>query len=87
VVDVLSAGNDLLEVQLATTFSSEFAHDQKSNEVGSSAENPVQALAKRRTKPKPVHTVLIPFVKAIVPVVDIVEQRIEITPPPGLMEI
>ncbi|WAL62554.1 ribosome maturation factor RimM [Thermocoleostomius sinensis] len=32
-------------------------------------------------------TVLIPFVKAIVPVVDLVQKRIEITPPPGLIEL
>jgi 16S rRNA processing protein RimM len=31
-------------------------------------------------------TVLIPFVKAIVPVVDLAQRRIEITPPPGLIE-
>jgi 16S rRNA processing protein RimM len=34
-------------------------------------------------KPKPI---LIPFVKAIVPIVNLQEQRIEITPPPGLIE-
>jgi 16S rRNA processing protein RimM len=31
-------------------------------------------------------TVLIPFVMAIVPVVDLQQKRIEITPPPGLIE-
>jgi 16S rRNA processing protein RimM len=31
--------------------------------------------------------VMIPFVKAIVPVVDISERRIEILPPPGLLEL
>ncbi len=31
--------------------------------------------------------VLIPFVKAIVPVVDLQRRRIEITPPPGLVEL
>lgn len=31
--------------------------------------------------------VLIPFVKAIVPVVDLEQKRIEITPPPGLIEL
>ncbi|GAB4374616.1 MAG: ribosome maturation factor RimM [Elainellaceae cyanobacterium] len=31
-------------------------------------------------------TVLVPFVKAIVPVVDLEQKRIEITPPPGLLE-
>jgi 16S rRNA processing protein RimM len=30
--------------------------------------------------------VLIPFVEAIVPIVDLVQRRIEITPPPGLIE-
>jgi 16S rRNA processing protein RimM len=51
VTDVISAGNDLLEVE-------------RSN--GSK--------------------VLIPFVEAIVPVVDLNQRRIEITPPAGLVE-
>lgn len=53
--DVISAGNDLLEVKLE--------HPQKSS------------------------TVLIPFVKAIVPVVDLSQRRIEIAPPPGLLDL
>jgi 16S rRNA processing protein RimM len=52
VVDVIAAGNDLLEVQRDAT-------EKK---------------------------VLIPFVKAIVPVVDLERNRIEITPPAGLIE-
>jgi 16S rRNA processing protein RimM len=97
VVDVLSAGNDLLEVQLASAHASEVADEQEPNEMGSSvekvdsiaksADKPVQSLSKRQTKPKAAPTVLIPFVKAIVPVVDIAQQRIEITPPAGLIEI
>ncbi|UIE37029.1 ribosome maturation factor RimM [Leptodesmis sichuanensis A121] len=59
VINVLSAGNDLLEVQRNL--------DQTSDRVS--------------TK-----TVLIPFVKAIVPVVDLSQHRIEITPPAGLIE-
>jgi 16S rRNA processing protein RimM len=55
VVDVIPAGNDLLEVEL------------------------------QATKGK-VTRVLIPFVKAIVPVVDLEQRRIEITPPPGLLD-
>lgn len=54
VVDVIPAGNDLLEVKL---------HQQENK------------------------TVLIPFVKAIAPVVDLPAHRIEITPPPGLLEL
>jgi len=55
VTDVMTAGNDLLEVQLDV------------------AENPTK--------------VLIPFVKAIVPVVDLARQRIEIQPPDGLLDL
>jgi 16S rRNA processing protein RimM len=56
VVDVIPAGNDLLEVQLIN------------NDKGQK-------------------TVLIPFVKEIAPVVDLQARRVEITPPPGLLEI
>ncbi|MBH8552631.1 ribosome maturation factor RimM [Nostocaceae cyanobacterium CENA357] len=59
VVDVIPAGNDLLEVELHPSF----AHDKKQK------------------------TVLIPFVMAIAPVVDLRNGRIEITPPPGLLEL
>ncbi|MGB3203938.1 MAG: ribosome maturation factor RimM [Crinalium sp.] len=38
-------------------------------------------------KQKPAKNILIPFVKEIVPVVDIVQKRIEINPPPGLLTI
>ncbi len=59
VVDVIPAGNDLLEVKL---------HQDKQ-------EQKVQK------------TVLIPFVKAIVPIVDLETSRIEITPPEGLLDL
>lgn len=59
VTNVISAGNDLLEVQ----------------------RNPDPASDAAAVK-----TVLIPFVKAIVPVVDLSQKRIEITPPAGLIE-
>ncbi|MUL36594.1 ribosome maturation factor RimM [Gloeocapsopsis dulcis] len=58
VVDVIAAGNDLLQVRL---------HQE-------------QNVEKTRT-------VLVPFVKEIVPIVDLQARRVEITPPPGLMEI
>ncbi|MBD2384939.1 ribosome maturation factor RimM [Cylindrospermum sp. FACHB-282] len=59
VADIIPAGNDLLEVKLDPSFTSD-------------------------SKEK---TVLIPFVMAIAPVVDLQNRRIEITPPPGLLEI
>ncbi|MDX2239646.1 MAG: ribosome maturation factor RimM [Leptolyngbyaceae cyanobacterium bins.302] len=57
VVDIISAGNDLLEVKY---------HQQE--------------------QPPTPKTVLIPFVKEIVPIVDLHQRRIEITPPLGLIE-
>jgi 16S rRNA processing protein RimM len=48
------------------------------------------AIAKKLNKPlssKTATNVLIPFVKEIVPLVDIKHQRLEINPPPGLLEI
>ncbi len=58
VVDVIAAGNDLLEVQ------------------------PVAEIGKPQAK-----NLLIPFVKAIAPVVDLENGRIEIIPPSGLLEL
>lgn len=82
VVDVFSAGHDLLEVKL----------HQSPAPVAIESENPEGKAkkGKKRNKQKaakPPQTVLIPFVKAIAPVVDIENGRIEITPPPGLLEI
>ncbi|MEH2075772.1 MAG: ribosome maturation factor RimM [Nostoc sp.] len=66
VVDIIPAGNDLLEVK----FHPSFATDKG-----------------QMTNDKKQKTVLIPFVEAIAPVVDLKSNRIEITPPPGLLEI
>lgn len=77
VVDVFSAGNDLLEVKI--------------NQPQQLISSPDVALptGKKRKQPKTPKqkTVLIPFVKAIAPVVDLEAGRIEIMPPPGLLEI
>jgi 16S rRNA processing protein RimM len=82
VVDVIPAGNDLLEVQL---------HQQPAPaEVKPEAPTPTRTSKirkpKRQTAKKPA-TILIPFVKAIAPIVDLQNGRIEITPPAGLLEV
>ncbi|MEH2286259.1 ribosome maturation factor RimM [Nostoc sp.] len=59
VIDIIPAGNDLLEVKLHPSF----------------------------TTDKKQKTVLIPFVEAIAPMVDLQSGRIEIRPPLGLLEI
>ena len=66
VVDIIAAGNDLLEVQLHQPSDGDLENDSQIK------------------SPK---TVVIPFVKAIAPVVDLQARRIEITPPTGLLEI
>lgn len=43
--------------------------------------------ARRQNKKKKPKTLLIPFVEEIVPTVDVASGRIEITPPPGLIEL
>lgn len=82
VTNLFTAGNDLLEVRL----------EQQPVQT----EKPIRDLSQisRRTKrkqfrPKPNKpvTILIPFVKEIVPIVDLETGRIEINPPTGLLEI
>ncbi|MBE9216811.1 ribosome maturation factor RimM [Plectonema cf. radiosum LEGE 06105] len=66
VVDLINAGNDLLEVRL---------ENKETRGQGDEEKIPNSK------------TVLIPFVREIVPVVDLLNNRIEITPPTGLLEI
>jgi 16S rRNA processing protein RimM len=76
VVSIIPAGNDLLEVKCLEPESEISDSETKAIELG-----PDQP---KSPNPKTV-TVLIPFVKAIVPVVDLTRKRIEITPPSGLV--
>lgn len=82
VVDVIPAGNDLLEVEL---------HKQpepvpeKAEAAPPNRKSKIRK-AKRQVEKKPA-TILIPFVKAIAPIVNLQQGRIEITPPAGLLEI
>ncbi len=87
VVDIIPAGNDLLEVKLnhpqpAISPTTDQSNDLSVTQVTKAGKK--RKLRQKLSKPK---TVLIPFVKAIVPVVDLEAGRIEITPPPGLLEI
>jgi 16S rRNA processing protein RimM len=82
VVDLYSAGNDLLEIRL---------HKQPENTVKSAKDlSQISRLSKRkkyRPKPNKPLTIFIPFVKEIVPIVDLANQRLEISPPDGLIDI
>ena len=82
VVDMYSAGNDLLEIKL---------HQQPATQAKSERDLSQISRRSKRKKYKPKSskavTVFVPFVKEIVPVVDLRERRIEITPPDGLIDI
>ncbi|MFM7717261.1 MAG: PRC-barrel domain-containing protein, partial [Microcystis sp.] len=73
--DIFFSGNDILEVEL-------FAQKHPS-EIDQELIN----TKKNKSKPAKPTTILIPFVKEIVPLVDLKAARIEISPPPGLLEI
>ena len=91
VVDVISAGNDLLQVALnPSAVSSEASLEPAEEQNESGAETSLRrggrkkrkSSRKKATQP----TVLVPFVKEIVPIVDLPNHRLEMNPPPGLLE-
>ncbi|MFK8183296.1 MAG: ribosome maturation factor RimM [Phormidesmis sp.] len=98
VSDVFTTGHDMLEVVLANQ--GEASQSALSGEAPTAAEpesmhsslrtKGVQKLkrqAKKKKKKKAPKTLLIPFVEEMVPVVDIEAGKIEITPPPGLLDL
>ncbi|RMG14332.1 MAG: ribosome maturation factor RimM [Cyanobacteria bacterium J055] len=79
VVDVLTAGHDLLQVKLDPAVA-----------TSSPAESPPEPPPKRpKKKPKAPTSdlVLIPFVRAIVPEIDLEAGRLEVALPPGLLDL
>lgn len=82
VIDLYSAGNDLLEIQL-----------HKQPKVENKIEKDLSQISRRskrkktKTKSPQPKTIFVPFVKEIVPIVDIPNNKIEISPPDGLINI
>lgn len=72
VTDLYWAGHDLLEVKLHQPI----VQTQKPKKK-----------QKYQKPPKSIDKVMIPFVKAIVPVINLEARRIEVDPPPGLLEV
>ncbi|MGB3557986.1 MAG: ribosome maturation factor RimM [Geitlerinemataceae cyanobacterium] len=86
VIDVLTAGNDLLQVQLDPAVAAARLHEESQPATSASS----TAKKRRQKKPKPPSTsdiVLIPFVRDIVPEVNLDSQRLEVSLPPGLMDL
>jgi 16S rRNA processing protein RimM len=84
VIDIIPAGNDLLEVKLLNP--KEEANPEESDTSPKPAPNRKSKIKKPRRKTNRPKTILIPFVQEIVPVVDLDKGRIEINPPEGLIE-
>ena len=86
VCDVFTAGNDILEVKLHK----QPELDENEIEVDVSQISRVskqkKIKRKRNKKKKPV-TILIPFVKEIVPIIDLKQKIIKIDPPRGLINL
>ena len=83
VVDVFYAGNDLLKVQLHKQPESQENQEIRENDLLKiSRKSKRRKFKKNNIQPR---TILIPFVKEIVPVVDIAHKKIEIMPPDGLL--
>jgi 16S rRNA processing protein RimM len=91
VSDIIPAGNDLLEVETNLTSPETVAAElekPKQPETPTAKADPRNTRPPRKTRVKqPKSTkILIPFVEEIVPIVDLEQGRIEIVPPPGLLE-
>jgi 16S rRNA processing protein RimM len=94
VVDVLTAGNDLLAIELFAEQPVSHLSPSSSTEIDplSTASSRRQRHQEHRAAPNPRDTLkspppkLVPFVHAIVPRVNLTEGWVEITPPPGLLD-
>ena len=90
VIDLYSAGNDLLEIELhqqpETTTKGDRAAEAKPHRDLSQISRRSKRKKYRPKTNKPL-TVLVPFVREIVPTVDIANHRLELSPPDGLINI
>lgn len=75
------------QASASTTSDTTSADKTKSSSIRNKAARKLKLKARRKNKKKSPKTLLIPFVEEIVPTVDIDSGRIEITPPPGLIDL
>ena len=91
VSDIIPAGNDLLEIETNLTPPETVVAElekPKQPETLKAKADPRNTRPPRKTRVKQAKStkILIPFVEEIVPIVDLEQGRIEILPPPGLLE-
>lgn len=93
--NIFTTGHDLLEVTLADSkqplaepvIPAEPTQNFPDPSLRAKAAQKLRRKEKRQQKKKKPKTLLVPFVEEIVPVVDIAAGHIEITPPPGLIDL
>ncbi|WP_348231398.1 ribosome maturation factor RimM [Funiculus sociatus] len=84
VVNAIAAGNTLLEVKRHEPAVPSVEETEKPSKGEITRTSKIKKI---RSKPPQPINLLIPFVKEIVPVVDLQAGRIEITPPQGLLDV
>ncbi|PZO17363.1 MAG: ribosome maturation factor RimM [Leptolyngbya foveolarum] len=95
ITNIFTTGHDLLEVTLENqeavaleqNKSSEKQIEEEHDSMRAKAVQKLRRQKRKNQKKKAPKTLLIPFVESIVPIVDIAAGRIEITPPPGLIDL
>lgn len=101
ITDVFTTGHDLLEVTLKEQLTAENKLEENSAiaskieesletnaaSIRAKAAGKLRRKAKKARKKKKPKTLLIPFVEDIVPTVNVAQGFIEITPPPGLIDL
>ena len=86
VISIIFAGNDLLEVEKISTDTPTISKVVEDN-LGQKSRKSRRIRHQKKTQSPKSKNILIPFVKAIVPIVNFEQSIIEINPPEGLIDL
>ncbi|MCL2927552.1 MAG: ribosome maturation factor RimM [Trichodesmium sp. MAG_R01] len=86
VINIIFAGNDLLEVEKISTVPPVISEVVEDN-LPSKSKRSRDTKNQKKNQSPPSKKILIPFVKEIVPIVNFEQSIIEITPPDGLIDL
>ena len=87
VVSMISAGNDLLEVEKISTDTPVISEVHKGDNLPQERGRSRRKKHQQKPQSRQSKNILIPFVKEIVPIVNFEKNIIEITPPEGLIDL
>ena len=86
VINIIFAGNDLLEVEKISTVPPVISEVVEDN-LPSKSKRSRDTKHQKKNQSPPSKKILIPFVKEIVPIVNFEQSIIEINPPDGLIDL